>query len=65
MEHLIAVGFLKKLLEPLDDELVLVPNMVGNLAIFNQAGKFLGFVDLLEHCQEIIWLEDKDEKNDT
>ena len=62
MEHLITVGFLKKLLEPLDDELVLVPNMVGNLAIYNQAEKFLGIVDLLEGGQEIIWWEEDEKK---
>jgi hypothetical protein len=43
--HVITVGDLKRLLEELDDDLMLYPNRVGNLSITNSEG-LVGYIDL-------------------
>lgn len=52
IEHEITVGKLKELLAQLQDDDVLVPNQVRNLAIF-RGNEQIGFIDLLTGSQEV------------
>lgn len=46
IEHEIVVGKLKEVLTHLEDDDVLIPNTVGNLAIFRQ-DRLIGVINLL------------------
>jgi hypothetical protein len=50
MTHLITVRALRDLLDDLQDDDVLTPNAMGNLAI-HRDGQYFGFIDLREGHQ--------------
>jgi hypothetical protein len=45
---IITVEKLSELLSGLEQDLRLVPNQVGNLAVVSESGAYLGYLDLLE-----------------
>ena len=51
----ISAAKLRELLEPIGDNMRLIPNVVENLAIENEAGEFVGFVDLT--WEEVVWYD--------
>ena len=61
MRHAITVGSLADLLRLLEPTDVLIPNTVGNLRI-DRAGEYIGYIDLLEDCQEVEFLAGEEPK---
>lgn len=49
----LTVKELKKLLEKLEDDLIVKPNEVGNLMILSKYNVYLGYVDLLQGTLEL------------
>ena len=53
LAHSITVAKLINLLLDLDDNAVLIPNRVGNLAVMDASGEYIGYINLLEGLQSL------------